>query len=162
MFLLDLLPQLVSAGTARQHGCRSKESAHEVSSGGCPVRSSALRDAGFLQSTDHIFPSRSSHSQREIPYRPHSLLRQCFHIASSQNQIGPVLDKLQQTNRYPAVDMAAASTELAGLPECSAETLPPHPHFHLQASCRAGMVFSAAGVRIVNGYALLYVTEPDR
>src|SRR5438874_13600418 len=89
------------------------------------------------------------------------LLRQCFHIASSQNQIGPILDKLQQTDRYPAVDMAGASTELAGLLESSAETLPPHPHFHLQASRRAGRVFSAAGGRIVNGYALLCVTEPD-
>src|SRR5438094_5465713 len=86
--------------------------------------------------------------------RKRFLLRQCFHIASSQNQIGPILNKLQQTDRYPAVDMAAASTELAGLPECSAETLPPHPHFHLQASRRAG-VLSAGGVRIVNGYALL-------
>jgi len=68
---------------------------------------------------------------------------------------------LQQTDRDPAVDMAAASTELAGLPECIAETLPPHPHFHLQAFRRAGVVFSAAGLRIVNGYALLYVTDPD-
>ena len=92
--------------------------------------------------------------------RKRFLLRQCFHVASSQNQIGPILNKLQQTDRYPAVDMAGASTELAGLPQCSAETLPPHPHFHLQASRRAG-VFSAAGVRIVNGYALLYVTELD-
>ena len=57
--------------------------------------------------------------------------------------------------------MAGASTELAGLLEWSAETLPPHPHFHLQASRRAGGVFSAAGGRIVNGYTLLCVTEPD-
>jgi len=51
--------------------------------------------------------------------------------------------------------MAAASTEIAGLPGCNAETRPPHQDFQLQAS------FSPPGVRIGSGYALLYVTDPD-
>ena len=90
---------------------------------------------------------------------PRFLLRQCFHIATSQNQIGPILDILQQIGRQPAVDMAAASTEFAGLPGCDAETLPPHQDF--QASRRGRVVFTPAGVRTVNSFALSYVTDPD-
>ena len=51
--------------------------------------------------------------------------------------------------------MAAASTEIAGLPGCNAETLPPQQDFQLQAS------FSPPGVRIGSRYSLLYVTDPD-
>lgn len=57
--------------------------------------------------------------------------------------------------------MAAALTVLAGLPGCDAKTLPPYENFHLQTSRRARVVFSPAGVRIGNRYALFHVTDPD-